>query len=211
MERILIAGTGGFAKELLHLIYDLGRIEEVVAFVEPDSILEKKETTKEFFSFPILPYSKINSKIDKVIVGIGDSNIREKIVTNQLELNQSYINLIHPSVRISPWNKIGEGAIICANSVITVDIEIGKHCQLNLATTIGHDCTIGDYFTTAPGVHISGNCNIGNHVYIGTGAVIKQGVFICNNVTIGMGSIVTKDINESGVYVGSPAKKLVKI
>jgi acetyltransferase-like isoleucine patch superfamily enzyme len=32
-----------------------------------------------------------------------------------------------------------------------------------------------------------------------------------DNVVIGAGSVVTKDINESGVYAGNPAKKIGKI
>lgn len=211
VERILIAGSGGFAKEIIHLIHDLGRIEEVVAFIEPDFMLDRNVIPNQILTFPVIPYSKVNPLIDKVVIGIGIPEIREKIVNNQLDSNQTYLNLIHPSVKISPWVKISDGAVICANSIITVDIEIGKHCQLNLATTIGHDCTIGDYFTTAPGVHISGNCIIGNNVYIGTGAVIKQGISICNNVIIGMGAVVTKDIIEPGTYIGAPAKKIIKL
>ena len=44
----------------------------------------------------------------------------------------------------------------------------------------------------------------------GTSSSIKQGIPITNNVTIGMGAIVTKEIKEPGVYIGIPAKRLVK-
>jgi UDP-3-O-[3-hydroxymyristoyl] glucosamine N-acyltransferase len=85
---------------------------------------------------------------------------------------------------------------------------IGKHSQINLMTTIGHDCIIGDYFTTAPSVQISGNINIGNNVYFGTKSSAKQKISICDNVIIGMNSGVVKDINESGTYIGTPCKKI---
>ena len=48
---------------------------------------------------------------------------------------------------------------------------------------------------------------IGNHVSIGTNATIMP-VNICDNVVIGAGSVVTKDITESGKYVGNPARKI---
>jgi UDP-3-O-[3-hydroxymyristoyl] glucosamine N-acyltransferase len=80
--------------------------------------------------------------------------------------------------------------------------------HLNLQTTIGHDCKIGDYFTTAPGVKISGNCTIYDCVYIGTNSCVKQNINIHSLSTIGLNTGVVKNINESGTYVGTPAKKI---
>lgn len=73
-------------------------------------------------------------------------------------------------------------------------------------TTIGHDCIIGDYFTTAPNVSISGTCRIGDYVYFGTTSCVKEKITICSDVTIGMMAAVVKDISVSGTYVGTPAK-----
>ena len=88
------------------------------------------------------------------------------------------------------------------------NVKIGKHAHLNLLTTIGHDCEIGDYFTTAPGSKISGNCKIYDCVYVGTNASIKQKLSIESFTTIGSGAAVVKDIEEPGVYAGVPAKKI---
>jgi acetyltransferase-like isoleucine patch superfamily enzyme len=52
--------------------------------------------------------------------------------------------------------------------------------------------------------------NIGNNVSIGSNATILP-VNITNNVVIGAGSVVTKDIKESGIYIGNPAKLLRKL
>ena len=164
---------------------------------------------KLIFGKPILPYSFANSNRHLVTIAIANSEIRQKIV-HQLPKDIDFITLVHPNAVISKWVKIGEGAIICAGSIITCDIEIGKHSQLNLNTTIGHDCVIGDFFTTAPNVNISGNCTFKNHVYFGTSSSIKQGLSIVENVIIGMGAIVTKNITESGVYIGNPARILKK-
>ena len=48
---------------------------------------------------------------------------------------------------------------------------------------------------------------IGNHVSIGTNATVLP-VTIVDDVVIGAGSVVTKDIVESGIYAGNPAKKI---
>jgi len=208
-KQILISGTGGISKEVLCLINDLGRYDEVLGFIEPDFILDRESTPKEILGKPVLPYSAVDINKHIVSLAMGDSKIREKSIS-QLPKGLEFITLIHPSAVISPWVEIGEGAVICAGTIITCDIKIGKHAQLNLNTTIGHDCVIGDFFTTAPNVNISGNCTFGNHVYFGTSSSIKQGISIKENTVIGMGAIVTKDIEEPGVYVGIPAKKLKK-
>lgn len=56
--------------------------------------------------------------------------------------------------------------------------------------------------------HINKKIVINDNVQIGAGAKVLAGVIITSNVVIGAGSVVTKDINEPGVYVGSPVKKI---
>jgi acetyltransferase-like isoleucine patch superfamily enzyme len=52
--------------------------------------------------------------------------------------------------------------------------------------------------------------NIGKNVSIGSNATILP-VSIIDNVVIGAGSVVTKNITESGTYMGNPAKKIKDI
>jgi len=51
---------------------------------------------------------------------------------------------------------------------------------------------------------------IGNHVSIGTNSTILP-VKICDQVVIGAGSVVTKDITQSGIYAGNPARLLRRL
>ena len=97
---------------------------------------------------------------------------------------------------------------MCAGSILSSNIKIGSHSHLNLQTTSGHDTIIGNFFTSAPGVKISGNCEIGDRVYFGTNSCVKEKIKITNDVTIGLNSGVVKNINENGVYVGTPSKKI---
>ena len=103
---------------------------------------------------------------------------------------------------------IGKGTVICAGSILTTNITIGNFSQINLNSTIGHDCNIGSFFTTAPGVNISGTTTIGNLNYYGTNSAINNNLNITDNVTIGMNSNVIKYINISGTYVGNPIRKI---
>ncbi len=198
MREFALIGAGGFAREVqAHMGMTMP------CFVD-DSYWKPNADH-------IYPLSQFQPEKYKVLIAIGDSVARKEMVL-KLPQNTQYFNFLHPSAQIlnTATVEIGEGSIICANTIITTDCKIGSHAHLNLGTTIGHDCVIGDFFTTAPTVSISGNCTIGDCVYVGTNASIREKISICSNVTIGMMSAVVKNIEKSGVYVGIPAKKLEK-
>lgn len=194
-----IIGAGGFGREVYWSLNPIER-NNTVFFVEDEywDGTDKK----------ILPLSLFETNKYEIIVAIADSKHRQRIVES-LPKKTKFFTHIHPTAQIQGEDVIiGEGGIICAGTIITTNVKIGKHAHINLITTIGHDCVIGDYFTTAPGVQISGNETIGNRVYFGTRSCIKQKLKVCDDVTIGMNAGVTKDIIESGTYVGTPAKKI---
>ena len=194
-----IIGSGGFGREVYWSLSPIER-KNVIFFV--DDIYCDHTDEK------ILPLSLFEPDKYEIVVAIADPVSRE-IIVNRLPKSTKFFTHIHPTSQIHGSDvEIGEGSIICAGSIITTNVKIGKHSHLNLITTVGHDCVIGDYFTAAPGVQISGNEIIGNRVYFGTRSCIKQKLSVCDDVTIGMNSGVVKSITESGVYVGTPAKKI---
>jgi len=209
-NKIGVFGAGGFGKETMCYIMDclVGskyKIEEIAVFIVDDAYYNEKFV----LGVPVIPLSKFSYKNYELLIAVGDPTDRKKIVEN-LPSDSKYFTLIHPTATVSKFVDIGEGSIITPGSIITCDIKIGKHAHLNLQTTIGHDCIIGNYFTTAPGVKISGKCNIDECVYFGTNSSIREKMNVCKNVTIGMGAVVVKDIVEEGIYIGSPAKRLEK-
>lgn len=120
--------------------------------------------------------------------------------------------------------KIGDDSFIGPFVEIQKEVSIGKRCKIQSHSFICELVTIGDDCVVAHGVMFINDLfqdgkpaqgdrtkwkqtNIGNHVYIGSNATILP-VNICDNVVIGAGSVVTKDITESGVYAGNPARKI---
>lgn len=194
-----IIGVGGFGREVY---WSLSRTERLnTVFFVGDEYWDKNDEK-------ILPLSLFDSSKYEVVVAIADSKHRQRIVESLPE-NTRFFTHIHPTAQIHGDDvEIGDGSIICAGTILTTNIKIGKHAHLNLITTVGHDCVIGDYFTAAPGVQISGNEVIGDRVYFGTRSCIKQKLSVCDDVIIGMNSGVIKNINEPGTYVGTPASKI---
>ena len=120
--------------------------------------------------------------------------------------------------------EIGDNTFIGPFVEIQKDVKIGQDCKIQSHSFICELVTIGDNSVVAHGVMFindlfstgkpaNGDKNlwksttIGNNVSIGSNATILP-VIICDDVVIGAGSVVTKDIKESGTYVGNPAKKI---
>jgi len=209
-KKLCIFGAGGFGREVFNCFLEgltdkRGELAKQVVFMVSDAHYAEKE----IMGIQVIPLSLFEPKLYEVVIAISDPILRKKIVEN-LPIATTFGRIIHPSACISKWANIGEGSIITAGCIVTVNVKIGKHAHLNLQTSVGHDSVIGDYFTSAPGARINGHSNIGHSVYIGSNAALKEGINVCNEALIGMGAIVVKDITEKGVYVGNPALKLAR-
>lgn len=205
MKKIAIIGAGGFAREVLWLIADLDLASNVGGFFESDDIWKERTVS----DIPVLPVSRLESNGWEAVIAVGSSAARRSI-RDSLPSDLHYPTYIHPSVQRSKRIQIGQGTVICAGSILTCDITIEQHVHLNLGTTVGHDCHLGQFVTTAPSVNISGNCTLGELTYIGTNACLREGLHVPAGTTIGMGAVVVSNIDEAGIYVGNPAKQLRK-
>lgn len=123
--------------------------------------------------------------------------------------------------------KIGDNCFVGPFVEIQKDVVIGARTKVQSHTfvcelvNIGSDCFIGHGVMFINDLFQKGGpaqgdktmwkeTHIGNHVSIGSNATILP-VEICDNVVIGAGAVVTKNITESGVYAGNPAKKIKDI
>jgi sugar O-acyltransferase (sialic acid O-acetyltransferase NeuD family) len=190
-----LIGNGGHAREVMaQMNIKLTRFISDEYWKEGDSKL--------------LPLSKFDPEKYVIMIAIANSKDRENVVKNLSEKTK-YFTFKHPTAQImSDDITIGEGSFIGANSIITCNVEIGKHAILNRGVHIGHDCIIGDYFSAMPGSVVSGNVTLGDKVYLGTNSSIREKITICNDVIIGLNTGIVKDIKDSGVYVGTPIKKI---
>lgn len=212
--RIAIYGAGGFGREvawLIELITMTYNNIEAVCFIDDDeNICGANINDLEVLS---LSQAKEKYPTASVISGIGVPGPRMITMAKASAAGFVFATLVHPNVMMSKWNEIGAGTVICAGNILTTNIKLGKHVQVNLDCTIGHDVVIDDYATISPGVHISGYVHIGKRVYIGTGAVIINGtkenpIVIEDDVIVGAGASVTKSIPKGMTWAGVPAKSL---
>lgn len=213
---IYVCGFGGFAKETYWHIKELesNLAFKVMGFIDkmPDDL--KCKLKNYYHGVPIFNENVFDFNDKNIVIAIGDPKLRYKIYRNIVRdfKNVSFPSIISPFATILSVNTviIGEGCIICANCILTCDTTIGGFVHLNLGTTIGHDVIMNDFITTAPLVSINGKVIVESGVYFGTNSCTVENIKICHDSIIGAGAVITKDITETGTYVGIPAKKLMK-
>lgn len=211
MEEIVIVGSSGLAKEIAFLVEEVNKIDmkwNIIGFIDTNIGEKVGKYSIVMNDEDLLDYKK---KIN-VIIGVGFPNLIKKL-SNKFKKNNNLLfpNIIHPNC-IGDWDYIqfGEGNIVTAGNIFTTDIKIKSFNIFNLNGTIGHDTSIGSYNIFNPTNSISGNVCIEDETLIGTGAQVLQNISIEKEVIIGAGAVVTKNVTEKGIYVGSPAKKLVR-
>ena len=206
MKDIAIIGAGGFGREVAWLIEDINKANcewNIIGLIDDNEEIQGKEID----GYEVIGNIEWLKKQNLYVVNaIGDPIIKKKIIQRLEGSNNQYPVLIHPSVICSEKVQFGEGSIICAGNILTVNISIGNHVIVNLDCTIGHDAKIGDYSTVLPSVNISGFVELGECVSVGTGSAIIQGLTIGKNTVIGAGTVVTKDLPANCTAVGVPAK-----
>ena len=216
MKQIVIYGSGGFGREVAWLA-ELCPGYKVGGFIDDDPLLDGKIIN----DIPVMSFDALcrnprnNEQKPGIVSAIGAPKVRQKLMEKACQAGFSFETLIHPRTEMSRWVEIGEGTVICAGCILTTNIRLGKHVQINLDCTIGHDVVMEDYATLAPGVHVSGFVHLGKRVYVGTGAVFLNGtrekpLVISDDAVIGAGACVTKSVPPNETWGGVPAKPLKK-
>ena len=95
-----------------------------------------------------------------------------------------------------------------ANAVINAGATIGKHCIVNTAAVIEHDCILEDFVHISPNTTITGSVTVGEGTHIGAGAIVLPNIKIGNWATVGAAALVLKEVPDFATVVGNPARIL---
>ena len=139
------------------------------------------------------------------VCALGTTKRRDYIL-DAARRGLAFTTLVHPSARISPSSRLGEGCIVSVQAVVAAHTQIGSHCILNRGALVGHHLKMGSFCTIGPGTRLGGAARYGDGVYVGIGATVLDYLEIGDNSVVGAGSVVTRSLPAQVKAFGVPAR-----
>lgn len=206
-ERLIIVGAGGFGREILCWAEDChraGTLPAVAGFLDdkvealPNYGVSRVGTVADYGPQPG----------DVFVVAVGEPGRKKEVVDSLQGRGARFAQLVHPSCTITKTASLGEGVIMCPQTMAMPDARIERFVTIINFSGIGHDSVAGEFSTLSSLVDVTGNVRIGAGVTIGSGARILPGVTIGDGATIGAGAIVMRSVKPGTTVYAAPAKLL---
>lgn len=207
MTEIIIIGGGGHAKVLANILRELPEYQVLgytdqldrgslggIQYLGDDTVLREMIRTHPHCA---------------AAIGIGNvsvTEVRENIFSMLTNVGFQLPAIISPRAHVQDGVSIGSGTVVYNGALINAGSTIGSCCIINSGSIIEHDCSIADFVHIAPGAVLSAGVSIGRNTLIGVGALVIQSRRVGENCTIGAGAVVIHDAENSGLYIGVPAK-----
>ncbi|MDR1484375.1 MAG: NeuD/PglB/VioB family sugar acetyltransferase [Planctomycetaceae bacterium] len=191
-----IIGCGGHARSVADVILANG--DNFLCFVDnnarPDEVI---------YGHPVL--TTLPSEATRFHIAIGDNRRRSELALcyNTLQYSSVIASTATHGFQIT----IASGCFIAHRVHLGPETQIEEGTIINTGSVIEHEVSIGSFCHIAPHSTICGRTRIGHNVFIGAGSVIIDNISICDNVVIGANSTVIKNIDQPGVYIGSPVQR----
>jgi sugar O-acyltransferase (sialic acid O-acetyltransferase NeuD family) len=207
-KKIVILGASAFAEEVADIISQIGTCE-LIGFVEGINRERCKERLRGLTVTWIDEVGKFQTDCHG-ICAVGSTK-REIFIQQAVRAGLGFTSILHPTALVSKTSKLGQGTIVSPGVIIAAYTEIGEHVIINRGALIGHHASIDNYVTVSPGANIAGRTRIGDCCYIGMGSIVIDGISIGRNSVVAAGAVVTKDVPESVMVAGMPAKIMKKM
>lgn len=209
MQKLVIIGAGGFARELTWLVEEKNKVHleyELLALLDEDSAKEGRQCLGVKVHGELKEAGFFGETPIYALISTGKAHSRAALEGKVKSAGYRFTRLISPTATVSDYAHVGEGSIVMPGSVVTVEVSLGRHILINKLCSIGHESRIGDYCTIAPGAKIGGRVVLEEKCDIGMNASVIQGVKIGRGTTVGAGAVVTGDLPPDCVAVGVPAR-----
>lgn len=203
---VLVYGAGGHAKVVAEIL----RLNNyyVAGFI--DGVNASRKNT-DFHGAKVLGGDEVlgdllRSGVKHVVVGFGDNRLRVEIADRLVEMGFCLLTALHPNADCAADVTIGDGTVVASGVVVGPSSRIGRNAIINTQASLDHDCVVCDGSHVGPGAIVTGVVEVGECAWIGAGAVIADHKKIGSDAIVGAGAVVVKDVPESVVVMGVPAR-----
>lgn len=207
MNRLVIIGVSEFAKQVLSIL-DNQQKYNVVGFYDDFTV------ESEYESFPIIgKLDQIDSdfkagKFNFIFFAVGYNRLQYKMSLIERFSFIPLATIVHPTAFIERDAEVSPGCLIYPFAYIGPRVKLKSCVVVNVYTYLPHDNCVGTCTFLSGGINIGGKVNIGECCFIGIGVTTNDSLDIGDNIFLGSNTLVLKSIDQSGVYVGTPARKI---
>lgn len=205
--RFVILGAAGQARELEWYLRALGH--ECLGFVVSDLTRLGPNDSRERVLGDESWIDANVAAIDAFALGIGTPSARLRVAgaVRARHPRVPWPAVVHPSATCDATTvHLGDGVMVGAGAVLTVNVKLDNFAMVNFGATIGHETHVGRGSVINPGANISGGVRIGDGVLVGAGAVILQYLDVGDGATVGAGAVATRNVPAHTTVVGVPAR-----
>lgn len=206
-KRLLIIGAGGAGREVADFVRDMSEVRAggwaVAGFLD-----QNNDEVSRNLPFPVLGDSRTwkISEGEIFVCAIGNPEARERTTADLESRGAEFVNVIHPTSRVSQTAIVGKGVVIYPGGIVSTDTRLGNHVMINMNSVIGHDAEVGDYSVLSSFCDVTGNVTLGKRVFLGSHASLAPGVRVGDDAMVGMGSVVVNNIRQGKRVFGNPAR-----
>jgi sugar O-acyltransferase (sialic acid O-acetyltransferase NeuD family) len=208
VDEVVVVGGGGHAKVLIGVLHRLPFV--VLGYVDPENkgaVLGAAHLGDDSALGQILRTHAACG----ALIGVGkvDADVLRASLHRRLEgLGYAFPVVTAPTATVAEDVVFGAGTEVLDGAIVNSGTRTGRSCILNSASTVEHDCRLGENVHVASGATVCGGVVVGDHTMIGAGATVVQGIRICDRCIVGAGAVVTANIRTPGTYIGVPIKRV---
>lgn len=203
---LYVVGAGGMGREAAWLATRVDPSLEVALVVSPGFV----PATDTGYRVVVAEAGDLDPHVTRV-VGVGDPATRRRLCSDYEASDDNTRSLIDPSAILGENVVVEPGAMICAGTILTTRVRIGRHTIVNIGSTVSHDARIGDFVTISPGVHLAGHVQVEDGAFLGIGCSIVNGtaeapLVVGRGSVVAAGAVVTESVPPGVMVAGTPAR-----
>ena len=206
--RLVIIGAGGHGRVLAECAKAAQL--QLLGFVDDNTAL----TGTSQLDLPILgTIAALEKKLvlgEGILLGIGNSAFRMRLLHAFRAAQFGVPTLIHPRAWVSPSASCGAGTVVMANATVQTGCRLGEGVIINTNASVDHDSVVSDGVHICPGAHLAGNVTVGEGTFIGIGASVIPSIRIGKGCLIAAGAVVIRDVPDGQRIAGVPASLMAK-